>query len=201
VIESSVFLLRQHLGKEVIEPKVERHLEKITVEVKRSTKTINDLLELARNRPPRPRPTRLSEMVSAAVAAAHLPPTVNVRVEAAENLVAMLDADQINRVLTNLLINASQAMEGRGEILVAVARRPPETQFRVSDRGPGVAPELRHRLFEALFTTKAKGSGLGLALCRRIAEAHGGSIVLESAEPGATFLLVVPDGVPEEGHP
>ena len=51
------------------------------------------------------------------------------------------------------------------------------------DSGPGVPAEARPRIFEALFTTKAKGSGLGLALCRRIAEAHGGTIVLEPTAP------------------
>jgi signal transduction histidine kinase len=64
----------------------------------------------------------------------------------------------------------------------------------VRDDGPGIAAEAQHRIFEALFTTKAKGSGLGLALCRRILEAHGGSIDLQPspAGAGATFVLVVP---------
>jgi signal transduction histidine kinase len=56
-----------------------------------------------------------------------------------------------------------------------------------------VPGDIRNRVFEALFTTKAKGSGLGLALSRRIAEAHGGTLVLEPSAAGATFLLVVPD--------
>jgi two-component system sensor histidine kinase HydH len=52
---------------------------------------------------------------------------------------------------------------------------------------------LRDRIFEALFTTKAKGSGLGLALCRRITEAHGGTIALEPSAAGATFKITIPD--------
>ena len=55
-------------------------------------------------------------------------------------------------------------------------------------------------MFEALFTTKAKGSGIGLALCRRIVEAHGGSIVLEPTETGASFLVTIPD-ISTEGRP
>ena len=65
--------------------------------------------------------------------------------------------------------------------------------MRVRDDGPGIAEEARHRVFEALFTTKAKGSGLGLALCRRIMEAHGGTIDLEPTDNGASFVLVLPD--------
>jgi signal transduction histidine kinase len=70
---------------------------------------------------------------------------------------------------------------------------------RVSDDGPGIPDEVRPRVFEALFTTRSKGTGLGLALCRRIVEAHGGSIALEPAAAGAagaSFLLTIPDPEP-----
>ena len=72
-----------------------------------------------------------------------------------------------------------------------------EARIRVRDGGPGVPAEIRDSIFEALFTTKAKGTGLGLALCRRIAEAHGGNVVLEPSESGASFLVTVPDDEPE----
>ena len=60
------------------------------------------------------------------------------------------------------------------------------------DDGPGIPAQDRHRVFEALYTTKAKGSGLGLALCRRIMEAHEGTIELEASAAGASFLLYFP---------
>ena len=66
-------------------------------------------------------------------------------------------------------------------------------QLRVRDDGPGMPAETRPRIFEALFTTKAKGSGLGLALCRRILEAHGGTIELEPSDARRRrFVLVLP---------
>ena len=61
------------------------------------------------------------------------------------------------------------------------------------DDGPGVPSKLREQVFQALFTTKAKGSGLGLALGRRIAEAHGGTVTLEPSERGASFRISIPD--------
>jgi two-component system sensor histidine kinase HydH len=192
VVESSAFLLRQLLSKGTIDPKVDRHLEKITAEVKRSNQTIHELLELARSRPPNRRAVAVRALVEGAVAAAALPRDVTVSITCAGDAEANLDPDQITRVLSNLLTNAGQAMDGRGQIWIEAAVHAGETRLRVRDSGPGVPREVRHRLFEALFTTRAKGSGLGLALCRRIAEAHGGSIVLELGEGGASFSMTIP---------
>ena len=96
----------------------------------------------------------------------------------------------------NLFMNAAQAMPGGGRIEVAAEALPSRAaaSIRVHDDGPGIPAEVRPRIFEALFTTKAKGSGLGLALCRRIVEAHGGSIQLAPSDAGAAFVLVLPDG-------
>lgn len=200
VVESSVFLLRQRLSQSPMDPKVERHLTKIENEVKRCNQTITDLLELARNRPPKPKSTLLSGMLTAAIAAANLPAEVVVHTSSPDDAQAMLDEDQVIRVLGNLLINASQAMHGHGQIWMEARRSPKTTLLRVRDEGPGVAPEVRHRLFQALYTTKAKGTGIGLALCRRIVEAHGGSIALEPSETGASFLVTIPD-ISTEGRP
>jgi signal transduction histidine kinase len=63
----------------------------------------------------------------------------------------------------------------------------------VRDEGPGVPEDVRGRIFEALFTTKAKGNGLGLALCRRFADAHGGTVTLDPSERGAAFRVTIPD--------
>jgi signal transduction histidine kinase len=197
VIESSLFLLRQHLGTEVAAaPNVAKHLDRIGGEVSRANKTIHDLLDLARNRPPRRRRTEVRRLVDEALQAAPLPAKVEVKVTATPSDLAIeVDPDQIRQVLVNLFTNAAQAMTGGGHIEVEAEALPSAaTRVRVRDDGPGIAAEAQHRIFEALFTTKAKGSGLGLALCRRILEAHGGSIELQPSPvgAGATFVLVVP---------
>jgi two-component system sensor histidine kinase HydH len=197
VVESSAFLLRQRLGQlGVDDPGVGRHLDKITAEVQRSNKTISDLLELARSRPPRRRRVAARPVLEQIVTTAALPPAVKVTVDAPDDVTIDVDPDQLGRVIGNLLLNASQAMQGNGSIQVEARRNGAETQVRVSDSGPGVTAEVRHRIFEALFTTKAKGSGLGLALCRRVTEAHGGTIDLEPSERGATFVTTIPDEPP-----
>ena len=199
VVESSAFLVRQRLEQlKITDPTITRHLEKITQEVHRSTRTITDLLELARSRPLLRRSVAARAFVTQAIPAAHLPLSVEVSVDAPEDIFVDADADQLTRVLTNLFVNAGQAMNGSGRITVEARRGSGETLFLVRDEGPGVPAELRHRIFEALFTTKAKGSGLGLALCRRIVAAHGGTISLEPSERGAVFKVSVPDAVVPE---
>ena len=192
VVESSAFLLRQHLAHAPLDPRVERHLVKIENEVQRCNKTITDLLELARNRPPQPKATPLRELLEASVTAAGLPAGVTVQVSAPADT-AVLDGDQVMRVISNLLINAGQAMDGSGSISLQAERVPGQIHIRVRDEGPGVPPDARHRLFQPLYTTKAKGTGIGLALSRRIAEAHGGSIALEPTSKGASFLVIIPE--------
>jgi len=202
VVETSVFLLRQHFQQQPgpPDPKVLRHLDKISAEVKRSTSTIEDLLELARNRPPHRQLVSVRALLEGAAAAAHLPATVDVTLDAVATDMARLDPDQITRVLTNLLINAGQAIDavGPGRVEVRAARDGDVTRIQIHDTGPGIPAEIRHRVFEALFTTKARGTGLGLALCSRIAEAHGGSVTLEPSETGATFLVTIPDAARAE---
>ncbi len=194
VIESSAYLVARRLGQlEISDPNLLRHIEKIANEVQRSNKTINDLLELARSKPLKRRPIEASEFISQAIAAADLPRAVQVEVSAPPGTTLDIDPDQLTRVLTNLLNNASQAMSGSGHLWIDARREDATSVLVVRDDGPGVPTELRGRIFEALFTTKAKGNGLGLALCRRIAEAHSGTVTLDPSERGAAFRITIPD--------
>ena len=195
VIESSLFLLRQHLGPEAASaPNVAKHLDRIGGEISRANKTIHDLLDLARNRPPHCHRTELRGLVESAAQLSLLPASIEVTIATdPADLVVYVDPDQIRQVLVNLFTNSIQAMPRGGRIDISgQALSPSATRVRVCDDGPGIPVEARSRVFEALFTTKAKGSGLGLALCRRILEAHGGSIDLDSSETGASFVLVLP---------
>jgi signal transduction histidine kinase len=196
VIESSSFLLRQHLGPErAAAPKVAKHLDRIADQLRRSRRTIDDLLELARNRPLYVERTSLRAAVEAAVEAAALPATVVVDIAVPPELRGAFDRDQIQRALVALLSNASHAMGGVGHVLVEGQADDDGVTLRICDDGPGVPIELHGRIFDALFTTKAKGSGLGLALCRKILDAHDGHIEIEPSERGARFALWIPSAL------
>lgn len=112
---------------------------------------------------------------------------------------AMVEVDsvQIQQVLVNLLRNAVDALlinpPGARRLLTITTREcfeQGEVAFRIADTGPGIAPELRASLFKPFVTSKAKGMGMGLSVCRRIVEAHGGSIEVES-EPGTGAAFTV----------
>ena len=194
VIESSAFLVARRLEHlQISDPSLARHMEKIATEVQRSNKTISDLLELARSSPLKRRSIEANEFIAKAVAHAHLPLDVNVEVTVPPGTMLDIDPDQLARVVTNLLINASQAMGGSGMIWIEARREGPRSVLLVRDDGPGIPADVKGRIFEALFTTKAKGNGLGLALCRRITEAHSGTVSLEPSDRGACFKITIPD--------
>src|SRR6266576_623134 len=101
--------------------------------------------------------------------------------------------EPVRRAFANLLRNAAEAMGGRGSIEIAVSRDGAGLAVTIADHGPGIPAELRHRVFEPYFTTKADGTGLGLALVRNPLEAHRGAISLsETPGGGATFSIVFP---------
>lgn len=110
------------------------------------------------------------------------------------------DPVQLQQVLLNLFVNATEAMWNTPSdaMVLSVAVRPgsgPYVEIVVSDTGPGIAEEARPRLFEPFQTTKREGMGMGLSICRALVEAHGGQLVLEGgAGPGATFVLRLPAG-------
>jgi signal transduction histidine kinase len=113
------------------------------------------------------------------------------------------DFDQLHQVLTNLLLNAQQAMveSPAPRVLYIRLRRlhePGRVEIRLSDTGPGVPPEIRDRIFDPYFTTKPEGvgTGVGLAVCLGIVQAHNGTLALEeNAASGATFVVVLPEAV------
>jgi len=194
VVESSAFLVTKRLDQlQIADPPIRRHLEKIAVEVRRSNKTINDLLELARSKPLVRTVVDCRQFLLDTIPLANLPPSVNVEVEVPAGVPLDADADQLARIVTNLLINAGQAMPGGGRVRMEARREGRVTTIRITDDGPGIPADLREQVFQALFTTKAKGSGLGLSLSRRIAEAHGGTVAIEPSERGAVFRIAIPD--------
>ena len=100
------------------------------------------------------------------------------------------DAAALEQLFLNLLLNAAQSLDEGGEVAVAVQDDDGVVRVVVRDAGRGMSAEVRSRLFEPFYTTRAEGTGLGLPLARRIARAHGGEIAVESATGAGTTVTV-----------
>lgn len=108
-----------------------------------------------------------------------------------------VDVDQFKQVLLNLMLNAEQAMPGGGEVTIQASCDNDRVRLDLIDTGPGMPPEMLDKVFKPFFSTKPGGTGLGLSITRKIIEAHGGQIEVQS-EPdhGTKFSLWLPAAQP-----
>jgi signal transduction histidine kinase len=105
---------------------------------------------------------------------------------------AEIDGQQIVQVLINLLLNAVEASADAGTVDVLIASEPPYVRIDITDEGNRIPDDVRPHLFDAYYTTKPEGNGLGLAVSREITVNHGGRLEFESEEAGTTFTLLLP---------
>jgi len=105
----------------------------------------------------------------------------------------MVDADQMRQVFTNIITNAQQAMPDGGRLTIRAKSKGKSVTIEFSDSGCGIPAGNIKKIFDPLFTTRAKGIGLGLSVCKNMLERHGGDITAAS-EPGrgATFTVSLP---------
>ena len=159
----------------------------------RMRRLLEQLLDLsrldARTVAVEPKPLVLASVLEE-IATASVPGT-KVEIDVAPDVAVVADAMVLDRVISNLLINA--ARYGRPPIALSAERRDRHLRITVEDGGEGVPPELRPHLFERFSRSEeARGSGLGLAIARAYARAHGGDLVFDPDAPGARFELIVP---------
>lgn len=136
----------------------------------------------------------LSEAAVVARGLAAADPGIRIRYEGCdENLIVPAEPQRLKQVMLNLCRNAVEAMPHGGELVLAAKQEGAEAVVEVSDTGVGIPPEALNHLFEPFYTTKAAGTGLGLSVCRRIVEAHGGRMAVESRPGrGSTFRVYLP---------
>jgi PAS domain S-box-containing protein len=191
VVKNAVYYLRMVVPDD--EP-ARKHLAIIEREVGTANRIVTALLDFARVSVPRRVPSDLNAMVRACLDRAAPPPGVTVTATLGEDLpLVAIDPEQIVLVLGNLILNALQAMPGGGTLTVETSWTARDVLIGVADTGVGIAPEHLEKIFEPLFTTKARGIGLGLAMVKRLLEANGGQITVESTlGQGSRFLVRFP---------
>ena len=203
IIKNSTYYLNMKMGS--AGEKVRKHLGIIEKEIARSNKIITDLMDFARVRSPTLRKTDANLLVREAISRSNIPENVEVITRLTKGLSPLMaDPGQIEQVFINMISNATQAMTssdsletrdgGRLEISTRAEDGFIATEFK--DNGRGISEENLGKLFEPLFTTKTKGIGLGLAICKAIVESHEGRIEVESElGQGTTFTVKLPASV------
>ena len=182
------------------DPEVRETLGILEREVTTAEGIITSLLDYARARPPTRRKVNVNEIVRQALSRVDIPQSISVIDELDGSLPpVMADPAQLIQVFTNIALNAVQAMPGGGRLtLHTEARGDDWTAISFTDDGVGITPEDRDKLFEPLFTRRAKGIGLGLSITKMLVEGHGGSVEVASAVGrGSKFTVLLPAGAGE----
>lgn len=174
----------------------EKRLEMLGViekAIEYSNKIVNDLLEYSRELNLALAVTTPKALLKEALSIVEVPSGINV-VDAAENNVEVkVDTSKLIRALVNIINNAIDAMPEGGTLTVTSKQMKDEWQIVFQDTGMGMKEEILSKLWSPLFTTKAKGMGFGLPVCKRIIEAHGGEIsVMSQPGKGTTFTITIP---------
>jgi two-component system sensor kinase FixL len=157
---------------------------------------LNDLMKdmLLFARPPQPRMTSVDPVpiVTTVIGLVRQDPgarDVSIDVEG-DSPKIHADAELLKLTLQNLLLNAVHAVQGKGRIRVLVGVSDEMCTIAVADSGPGIPPEVREKLFTPFFTTKSRGTGLGLSTAKRFVEAQSGSIAIECPPTGGTTVIL-----------
>ncbi len=165
-------------------------------EVHEADRIVSDLLDAVRTRPPRPATVNVAALIDDVLRKCAIPAGVVVRLDIPDALPAIeVDPVQMQQVLWNLLTNSVEAMPDGGvlEIRAVEDASAHAVKILVKDSGPGIAAEHRSRLFQPLFTTKARRVGLGLAVVKNLTQANGGRVEAQSElGKGAVFVLTLP---------
>lgn len=192
------------LEEATVDPQIVLHVTKIRAAAERCARIVKTFLAMARKEAPVRTPVQIPRLLDASIELLGYSLRSN-GITVHTNFAADLpqtqaDADQLTQVFNNLILNAMQAMaDWRGDRRLDIAarwdRRAETIVVTIADSGPGIPPAIRPRIFDPFFTTKPAGvgTGIGLAVCRGIIDAHAGSISVESSpSSGAIFTLVLP---------
>jgi len=193
VIKNSVFFLTMKLEKDADES-VARNMQLIDREVNRSNAIISDLLDFARGpRQPLLQTVYMDDLVQDAVSRIEIPEGVEVETSLGAVQSTKVDPDMILRAFLNLISNGVDAMPKGGVLSLETKANDGNIEISIRDTGEGIQEENMEKLFTPLFSTKAKGVGLGLYITKSLVEAHNGTIGLESVEgEGSTFTITLP---------
>lgn len=193
VINNAVHYLKAILPED--DEKTVEYLDVISDEIHKSSKIIADLLSFAKEETiPQKQPVSIAKLVTEVLQGHPAHENVRVDISISDELPLMdVDPHHIEQVLDNLITNAYQAMPDGGDLFISAREVGKKIKLEVKDTGVGIHTQNMEQLFKPLFTTKPRGIGLGLAISKKLVEANGGRIDVQSTEgSGTSFTLTLP---------
>jgi signal transduction histidine kinase len=191
-ISVATYYLKSHYGSKMDDTGKEM-LSAIEKSIDYSNKIIKDLLDYSREIKLDLEATTPHEVLAASLSLIKVPSNIKLVDNCADTPKVMLDVGKISRVFVNLITNAFDAMPNGGTLTITAKNTADTIEFAFQDTGSGISAEVMTNLWIPLFTTKTKGMGLGLPICKRIVEAHGGKITVESDQgKGTIFKIALP---------
>jgi signal transduction histidine kinase len=193
VIRNSIYFLNMRLGKGTDE-KIKKHLDILREEIDTSDKIITDILNFVSIKTFSKTDVNINDVIKETLLDVVVSKNINVQTDFGKNLpIVSVDNSQIKLVFLNLIMNANQAMSTGGVLKIITTTADKFVAVHVSDTGCGIESRNLNKIFEPLYSSKAKGIGLGLSTCSTIIDAHRGMIEVESeVNKGTTFVVKLP---------
>lgn len=196
VISNSIYFIKIRLTpqKEELDAKISKHIAIIESEIQQANGIINEILTFARTRELKPETKTLNSFLEELLSTYPVPERIQVvREYSRQDPVVFIDPQELRQAVRNLITNAIDAMPQGGTLKVSTAASGEWAQMSVADSGAGIPREVLEKIFAPFFTTKARGTGLGLAVVRKVIDRHQGKVEVESGlGKGTVFKLYLP---------
>lgn len=194
VIKNAAYFLDMKL-KTKGDAAVKDNIASINQEIENSVKIISDMLDFSKVRKPDRQDVDINHLVAETLLRVTINGNIKVNTNFADDMdLVSLDPTQVGQILTNLIDNAAQAMPDGGTLMIRTKQSTGVTEVVFIDEGCGIPKENLDNIFEPLVTSKDQGIGLGLVVCKTLAEANGGTLTVESTEgKGSIFTITFSD--------
>ena len=195
-LTGEVYLIRTDLDS-ITDPEAKQQivesLDSVDEDISYINKIVADLQDYSRKLTPETKQINLNQQLCELLKTINLPKKIHLTLNIPPETKLAADPTFLQRILTNLVNNAVQAMPEGGDLTIEGAQEDNTTAITITDTGVGIPPEVQTKIFTPMFTTKAKGQGLGLAVVKRLIEAQGGTISFQSQPgKGTTFTVRLP---------
>ena len=191
-IKNCVYIMKKKSDR-ITEKEREQVLQIIGNAVEDADRIVTTIIDYSSELDLEPKQCTPKSMVMHALSKIEVPERINIVNNASEDFSMFLDVPRIENTFVNIIKNAIDAISEKGVIKISTALKGPNLETSFTDSGTGIPQSIMTRIFSPLVTTKAKGMGMSLAICKRIVEAHGGKITVETAiDKGTTFTVILP---------